>query len=349
MSGQDQQKSGVSPTDTETLASGEDEKPSAASPVQGSFGRRHASDEREDVSIVEPPNEKTSPRGASDEPEKPFDVVCSADVRSAKKDPPVVSGERSGASSVCPRLSEVPDDELDQGAQIYNPPDEEVLERPLILCCDPRGHPFEISDFREALQTLGIGDEIAGMSPMEDGNKWLLQLKTTEALDTLAKAGSVTVKGQSCAIVDPSARKVSITVRCAPFTMPNENVRRVLREYGTVERVTCGSRPLDDYFTRSAIRRVDLHLKEGLNEKDIPRVLDSKNRGESLVVVQEKPSLCLKCRESGHTSHECQANPGISCRRLPRRGTCRTVGRKPTPRTNGSERERRSDSWCCIL
>ncbi|KAL1468609.1 hypothetical protein MTO96_041383 [Rhipicephalus appendiculatus] len=349
MSGQNQQKSGVSPADTEMVGVGEYEKPSAATPVQELLGRRQGSDKREGVSSVEPTNEKISPRVTSDEPDKPFGVVCSADVWSAEKEPLVVSGGRSGASSGYPRLSGVPDDEVDRGCQLRHSPDEEVLERPLILCCDRRGHPFDISDFQEALQALGIGDQIAGMTPLEDGNKWLLQLKTMEALDTLAKARSVTVKGQSCAVVDPSARKISVTVRVAPYSMPHENVRRVLEKYGTVERVTCASRPYDDYFSRSAFRRVRLHLKEGLDEKDIPPVLDSENRGERLVVVKERPSLCLKCRESGHKRYGCQAMPGISCRRLPLRGTCRTVGRETTRRTDESEREPSSDSWCCIL
>ncbi|KAH6943257.1 hypothetical protein HPB50_017983 [Hyalomma asiaticum] len=300
--------SGTSPTEVDpTLASGQDGLTSA-SPAREFVEEPHGSGGRSGASNVPLPNGDLRQRTVKCDRDKPR-VVGSIE----KKRP----AESAGPSSSCSGPSPAKDVKLDQGELL----EESVLEEHLILYCDPRGSPYEFSDFYEALDTIGLGDDIAGLSPLADGNKWVLQLKTTRALETLAIAGRIKVKGRFCTIDDPGARTVLLTVDYVPFGVPNDHVSKLLEEYGVVETVNTRLRSAGGSLAAGTVRHVRLSLREGLDREYVPHALRYDDN-EFLVVVPGRPSLCLRCRGRGHVMYECRAKPCAGCGKLSCRAIC---------------------------
>ncbi|XP_049514629.1 uncharacterized protein LOC125941449 [Dermacentor silvarum] len=180
----------------------------------------------------------------------------------------------------------------------------------LFLYCDPSGRPYNFCDFVEPLKALGLNHDIAGLGPVQ--GRWLLKLKTTEALQTLAKAGSMLVKGRYCAVVEPGVEEIWMKVNWVPFNISNASLREALQEFGIVKKVSCYKWSTDEDVLNRTDRHVRLRLKEGMKSKDLPHLWTY--RGVTLLfVVPDRPPMCEKCNNTGHLSLHCTAPRCSKC------------------------------------
>ncbi|KAH7955102.1 hypothetical protein HPB49_024496 [Dermacentor silvarum] len=176
----------------------------------------------------------------------------------------------------------------------------------IFLHPDPRGRPYEISDFLQTMRNFGLYHEVNAIGPLLYRKVWLMILQSPNVRRALITSGSMQVKGHYCAIIDPAVKEVWFKVHWVPFHISNASLRRALQEYGTVKKVSCHMWSKQEAVATSTTRHVRMCLKEGLKLKDLPHLWYYKDRLLLIVAPGRRP-LCLKCRRLGHFNRHCTA------------------------------------------
>nr|XP_050023027.2 uncharacterized protein LOC126517363 [Dermacentor andersoni] len=288
MSGQDDQTPGVSPAEEEVLRSsvvpGLDNEASGMSPAEGKVLK---------TSVVFCQDNQTCRVCLAEAALKTSAGSCQDD-QSSRVSPAVEEMSR-------PLVVSGQDEAFDASSDR----EEAEWDMCLFMDCDPWGRPYFCCDFEDAVRGLGLSqDDIAGLGKLERG--WVIQLKTTEALQTLAKAGTMLVKGWYCAIMEPAMKETWMQVHCVPLRITNAFIREGLQEFGIVKKVSCGKWRRNESVVSSTTRHVRICLKEGMKVTDIPYLWE--HGGETfLIAIRERPPFCLNCCALGHLSFSCPA------------------------------------------
>lgn len=202
---------------------------------------------------------------------------------------------------------------FNQDDQAPNPPDKDMWNMCLRLYCDPSAQPYTCSDFKKALEKLGLGHEIAGIGPLTFGKVWLLKLKTTEAWQTLANARSIKVKGRYCAVADPRKHDILVEVQWVPFNLPDATIVKILQKYGAVSSVARQEWSPYRRTVDTTTRYVHLRLNEGVGVEDLPYLYSYSDQQQLHIVVQGRLPLCFKCGTEHRVRQACRNRRNERC------------------------------------
>ncbi|KAH8009705.1 hypothetical protein HPB51_019016 [Rhipicephalus microplus] len=91
------------------------------------------------------------------------------------------------------------------------------------------------------------------------------------------------------------------------FDVTKDAIRRTIYEYGDVKEVTDDRWRVEDFEGVESITRViRMQLRDGVSVDQLPHKVRI-GSSTALVVVPEKPPLCLRCRSTGHMRRDCKA------------------------------------------
>lgn len=184
---------------------------------------------------------------------------------------------------------------FDKHYQAPDPPDKDMWNMCLRVNVDQRGQPYVCSDFKNGLMKLGLEHEIVGIGPLAFGKTWLVKLKTAEAVQTLANAKSIQVKGWYCAIRDPRKREIVVEVHWVPFNIPSGAMKQVFQKFGEVRKVARQEWSPIGLTVETTTRYVYLTLNVGVRVEDLPYLYDYNDRIQFLIIARGRPPLCLQC------------------------------------------------------
>lgn len=193
-------------------------------------------------------------------------------------------------------------------------PTHEALKECVFLHCDVDGRPYRIDDFRAPLEEIGLLKAVVGIGPYQMGHVWLLKLRTLEDKEALVRAGTLEVKGRYCVVIDPVRREITAKIHWIPFYVPNEELRKVLSEFGEVMDIRMEEWKASGFeLAESTTRIARIALKEGVTPDSLPDLFRFVE-GAALVVVPGRAPTCLRCRLKGHIRRDCQTPRCSKCR-----------------------------------
>lgn len=182
----------------------------------------------------------------------------------------------------------------------------------LVLRCDPRGGPYNISDVVNALHEVVRRNEVFNLGPTFLNHVFTISFKTKFALEGFAKylkspkmSKSVKIKGQPCTFSKVPTKCVSLHVRNIPLEVDTAHVVEVLKQYGSIvktEWVKSNFRGWFHVYTNE--RKFTLCLHPNVKVQDLPFGIEVKGLLGG-VFVEERNPKCLECYYSGHKSDIC--------------------------------------------
>ena len=159
------------------------------------------------------------------------------------------------------------------------------------------------ASFMEGLEPFDIG----AVGPLEDNSKWLLTLRSKEAV---VRALSTTPK-----IGDNVGRVFSLTkniVTCRihwlPIYVPMAATVVFMSRYGVVHSANWDYSKIKDFaHVRSIVRNIVLELSDGVSIPSIDRLMYDKEVHRFLITIRGRGPVCFHCQATGHTRQNCSA------------------------------------------
>ncbi|GBN93279.1 hypothetical protein AVEN_61911-1 [Araneus ventricosus] len=182
----------------------------------------------------------------------------------------------------------------------------------LVLRCDPKGAPYNMSDVVNALFHVVRRNEVFNLGPTFLNHAYTLSFKTTFAMENFVKFTrnprfkGIKVKGQTCSLVRVPSKCVTVKVRNIPLEVDSVHIVSILKQYGTVvktELIKSNFRGWFHVYTNE--RKFDLFLKSNVQVSDLPYGIEVKGLYGG-VSVEERNPKCLECFYSGHKGDVCE-------------------------------------------
>ncbi|XP_054922803.2 uncharacterized protein [Dermacentor andersoni] len=209
-------------------------------------------------------------------------------------------------------------DEDSQDYQVMLPqlPKGRIVFNTVFLHGDIRARPYRVEDYRDALASLKVLPEVVALGAFQTNHVWAVTMKSSEAVNKLLTAATITVKGRRCLVVDPNNQDLRLKMHWVLHNVSDEDVREALAPYGEVTEVSRERWRAQGVTDKgSTTRLVNLKLKPGVKSDDIPHQL--RVAGEpALLVVPGRPPLCLRCQGKGHVRRECRVPRCSRCKRF---------------------------------
>ncbi|XP_075737814.1 uncharacterized protein LOC142777366 [Rhipicephalus microplus] len=209
-------------------------------------------------------------------------------------------------------------DESSQDYQIILPrlPSNDSTLHTVFLHADIKARPYRVEDFRDALIRLALLPEVAALGAYQMNHVWAITFKDEEGKKRILAAGDIVVKNQRCITIDPNHQDTKLKIHWLLFNVPDDEVRAALAPYGKVNEIVRERwRVYGCTDKGSSTRVVSIRLKAGLTVDDLPHQL--RIAGDlTLVVVEGRAPLCLRCRGTGHIRRDCRAPRCTVCRRF---------------------------------
>ncbi|XP_037505537.2 uncharacterized protein LOC119381855 [Rhipicephalus sanguineus] len=181
---------------------------------------------------------------------------------------------------------------------------------------DVRARPYRVEDFRDTLSDLKLLPEVSSLGAYQMNHVWAVTFKCAEGAKRLLEKADVKVKGQRCVLIDPSKKELRLKLHWLLPTVPDDDVRAALLNYGRVTDIVKERWKVSGVSDNaSTTRTVTMNLKAGVKPEDIPHQI--RIAGElALVVVPGRAPLCLRCQCTGHIRRDCNVPRCTLCRRF---------------------------------
>lgn len=206
----------------------------------------------------------------------------------------------------------------DQDYQVILPqlPTGQVVNNTIFLHADLRARPYRVEHFRDALDHLGALPDVIALGAYQMNHVWAVTLKNSGAMKKMLEAGDIQVKDHRCIVVNPNDRGIRMKLHWLLYGVSEEDICAALAPYGNVTEVTRERWRVRGITDRaSTTRLVALKLKAGVTVDDIPHQLRVGSE-LALVVVPNRPPLCLRCNSTGHIRRDCRVPRCLQCRRF---------------------------------
>ncbi|CAL1274038.1 unnamed protein product [Larinioides sclopetarius] len=181
----------------------------------------------------------------------------------------------------------------------------------LVVRCDPKGAPYNMSDVVNGLYSVVRRNDVFNLGPTFLNHAYTLSFKTTFAMENFIrftknpKFKGIKVKGNSCSFVRVPSKCVTVKVRNIPIEVDSVHIVSILKQYGTVVKTELIKSNFRGWFhVYNNERKFDLYLKSNVQVSDLPFGIEVKGLYGG-VYVEERNPKCLECYYSGHNSDVC--------------------------------------------
>ena len=175
----------------------------------------------------------------------------------------------------------------------------------VVVMCSKFGKPYTRRDMLDGLNGLIQPKDIFALGTMQFNHSWFLRTTSSAAKDKLLSAGFITVKGHRATIHSCSAQDVTIRLHWLMYGVTEASIQSALSSYGEIKTVTwekTTEKGLEHSYT--GVVRVCMKLKDNVTVDKIPHVTLIAG-SPSLLIIKDRPPMCLRCKNVGHIRRHC--------------------------------------------